>query len=244
MNYQVFKNSESLAQEFVALLKNKVLQHKGKFTIALSGGSTPDAIFRALAKMDDQSWLSQVCFFWGDERMVPFTDDQSNFGRANALFFTPSRIHQGQIFPIPYNSDARESVKCYEQTLQKQLSQEGEELIFDLILLGLGEDAHTASIFPHEINLWDAQAYCVEATHPETKQIRVSLTGRVINHAKEVVFLVCGASKAERIKELAEGGEQVKGYPASLVAPVSGFLTWYLDEAAAQFLPEAKDFCS
>ena len=104
---------------------------------------------------------------------------------------------------------------------------------FDLIILGMGDDGHTASIFPHEIELWEAPDHCVVATHPDSGQKRVSINGKVINTAKEVAFLVTGASKAEKVEAIIEKTKGFEKYPAALVQPESGNLVWFLDAEAA-----------
>ncbi|MFT6797290.1 MAG: 6-phosphogluconolactonase, partial [Maribacter sp.] len=107
---------------------------------------------------------------------------------------------------------------------------------FDLVLLGMGDDGHTASIFPHEMELWNAEDHCVVATHPDSGQKRVSINGKVINKAKEVIFLVTGDTKAKKVKEIQQEEGDYKKYPASWVQPESGKLTWFMDEAAAALL--------
>ena len=104
---------------------------------------------------------------------------------------------------------------------------------FDLVILGVGDDGHTASIFPHEIDLWYSKKYCEVAKHPETGQRRITITGQIINNAQEVAFLVTGAGKAEKVQEIINKEGAFEKYPASLVAPKSGNLVWFLDEAAA-----------
>ena len=107
---------------------------------------------------------------------------------------------------------------------------------FDLVVLGLGDDGHTASIFPHEIDLWDSPDLCTVATHPETGQKRISLTGNIINNARRVVFLVTGSGKAQRVREIIGGLEGSAGFPAARVAPTNGKLLWLLDAGAASQL--------
>ncbi|MGB3149256.1 MAG: 6-phosphogluconolactonase, partial [Maribacter sp.] len=104
---------------------------------------------------------------------------------------------------------------------------------FDLVILGMGDDGHTASIFPHEIDLWNAEDHCVVAAHPDSGQERVSINGKVINKSKEVAFLVTGESKAEKVTEIINKAGNYKTYPASLVNPESGKLVWFLDQSAA-----------
>jgi 6-phosphogluconolactonase len=108
---------------------------------------------------------------------------------------------------------------------------------FDLVVLGMGDDGHTASIFPHELKLWDAEANCVVGTHPESGQQRISITGRIINNARQVVFLVTGANKAEKVRQVIGKLSGAESLPASHVSPKSGRLLWLLDRDAASALP-------
>ena len=107
---------------------------------------------------------------------------------------------------------------------------------FDLVILGMGDDGHTASIFPHEIDLWNANDHCVVATHPESGQKRVSVNGKVINTAKEVAFLVTGQSKAEKVHTIIGQTEGYRKYPAALVQPKTGNLVWFMDQEAASLI--------
>ncbi len=238
-DYKLFEDRGLLAQGFIDYFKAQVLSHEGPFYLALSGGSTPDTVFEALAKLEDHDWLKQVYFFWGDERMVPHDHQESNYGRAYQLLFCKCGIAHEQIFPIKFCENAQESAGHYEALLRDKLPCRNGELVFDMVLLGLGEDGHTASIFPHEQFLWDSPHCCVVGTHPATGQQRVSLTGRVINRADRVVFLVSGIGKSQRVKELFEEDERAKNYPASLVCPKSGNLIWFMDKEAAGLLPSS-----
>jgi 6-phosphogluconolactonase len=111
---------------------------------------------------------------------------------------------------------------------------------FDLVILGMGDDGHTASIFPHNIHLWDSASFCEVAVHPDSGQRRITITGKVINRAKAVAFLVTGSDKAAKVKEIVKGEGEYTSYPAALVAPVSGNLTWFLDAAAAAGISPAQ----
>ncbi len=107
---------------------------------------------------------------------------------------------------------------------------------FDLVLLGMGDDGHTASIFPYEIALWNTEDHCTVATHPDSGQKRISINGKVINKAKEVIFLVTGEDKAQKVTEIHKQKGDYKKYPAALVQPESKKLTWFMDDAAAALL--------
>jgi 6-phosphogluconolactonase len=137
------------------------------------------------------------------------------------------------IFRIKGENDPETEAKRYSEVLKKQLPIVDGLPQFDLVILGMGDDGHTASIFPYEIVLWDAEAYCAVATHPESGQKRVGLTGGIINNAKTVAFLVTGADKAEKVEEIIGQRSGYKKYPASKVSPKSGELLWFLDRKAA-----------
>ena len=130
-------------------------------------------------------------------------------------------------------NDPQEEAVRYGALLQEKLTVTNGIPQFDLVILGMGDDGHTASIFPHEIDLWDNEQNCVVAIHPDSGQRRVSLTGKVINNALEVAFLVTGESKREKVKEIINQEDSAKDYPASLVQPTTGNLVWFLDKAAA-----------
>ena len=131
-------------------------------------------------------------------------------------------------------NEPKSEAKRYGQLLAEKLKTANGIPQFDLVILGMGSDGHTASIFPHEIELWDSEANCEVAVHPDSGQKRVSLTGRVINNAREVAFLVTGADKQEKVTGILNQSLESKSYPASLVKPTSGKLYWFLDEAACK----------
>ena len=128
-----------------------------------------------------------------------------------------------------------EAANLYEKELSNILIQ-SDVPVFDLVILGMGDDGHTASIFPHQIELWDSDNYCVVATHPKTGQQRISLTGKVINKSRSIAFLVTGENKADKIMEIFYKKKISTGYPASRVAPDNNNLYWFLDNAAASLI--------
>lgn len=224
--------AEAFADHFIALARaNNTL------SVALSGGSTPKILFDLLAEHHANSidW-SNVHFYWGDERCVPPTDGDSNYKMTvdhllSKIDFPEQNVHR----VLGENAPEKEALNYAEQITGDLPSVNGLPQ-FDLIILGMGGDGHTASIFPHEIELLDSENVCAVATHPESGQKRITLTGKVINNAKEVCFLVTGAGKTEKIDEIFHQSGDWKSYPASYIQPAFGKLTWFMDEAAAEKL--------
>ena len=225
--------AEALAEQLSEWAREGNMEH-----LALSGGSTPEILFDTLA---EDYWFrlpwKELQFYWGDERCVPPDDPQSNFRMTREHLFDPLPIPDHHIHRIRGEADPESEAIRYAELLKKQLPAENGLPRFDLVLLGMGDDGHTASVFPHESHLWDSPKLCEVANHPDTGQQRVTLTGGIINNAARIVFLVTGAAKAGRVAEIA--GQQGPGnnYPAGRVAPGDGRLIWILDEAAAAGLP-------
>lgn len=234
MEVKIFDNLSALNVGFTEYLKD-ILKDRERVTVALSGGSTPKSLFDYWAQhhQHDIDWKS-IFFFWGDERCVPPTDEQSNYKMTQEHLLAHVPIPERNIFRIKGENDPAAEAKRYSTLLQMEIEMVNGAPSFDLVILGLGDDGHTASIFPHEIKLWKSNKLCVVATHPESGQKRVSLSGKVINNAQRVAFLVTGAGKAEKVREIIERRKDVKDiYPAAKVKPVSGNLVWFLDREAA-----------
>jgi len=236
---RVFKDIDSLCAQFTDMLIRQIRVKQGQFNIALSGGSTPIAMFSYWkAHFIDMPEWQQVQWFWGDERCVHPDDDQSNYRNARMHLLEPLGIPAHNIYRIRGEDDPGKEAKRYGQLLNESLPRYNDYPVFDLIMLGMGADGHTASIFPHEIHLWHNPANCVTATHPDTGQRRVSLTGNVINAAQEVSMLVTGKPKSERLSEILNDRKSSgKNFPAALVHPQKGNLSWFLDEEAASLMP-------
>ena len=236
MEIKLYQDKEAVAQEFSAYFADRITD-KEKFQVALSGGSTPKLIFDVLAREygDKIDW-SKIHFYWGDERCVPATDEQSNYKMTVDHLFSKIEVPKDNIHRILGENDPKREAMRYANLLEINLDRVEGVPQFDMVILGMGDDGHTASIFPHEIELWDAQDHCVVAVHPESGQKRVSINGAVINQATEVVFLVTGGAKAEKVKEIHQKESGYLRYPASLVQPKSGNLIWFLDSAAASEL--------
>lgn len=231
-NIKIFDSKLELAEFFGKLLKERTAQ-SDKVNIALSGGSTPKAIFDELAHRyaDSINW-SKVHLFWGDERCVPPTDVESNYKMTMDHLLSKVDVPEVNVHRVLGELSPKEACEKYNQLLNDKLPKVEGLPQFDIMLLGMGDDGHTASIFPHEIQLWNAPGNCVVATHPQSGQKRVSLTGQVINHAKEIYFLVTGEGKADKLDEIINQKSGSEAYPAALVS--NPF--WLIDKDVAEKL--------
>lgn len=233
MQVRIYKTKQQVAENFSQYFADLVAS-KEHLYIALSGGSTPKIVFDYLAEnFADLNW-SKVHFFWGDERCVLPTDDESNYKMTMDYLLSKIAISNQNIHRIQGENNPKDEATRYSEVLAQNLPKDIHTPKFDLVILGMGDDGHTASIFPHEIKLWDSKENCVVAIHPNSGQKRVSITGKIINNASQVAFLVTGESKAEKVFEIIKNTGNYKSYPASLVKPISGKLVWFLDEAAAK----------
>lgn len=204
--------------------------------IALSGGSTPLSIFRQLAEQTSREEWSHVSLYWGDERCVPPGHPESNYGNAREILLDPLGLDKDLIHRIRGEEEPTGEAERYGKELLKFLPSENGFPVFDWIWLGLGTDGHTASIFPHEIELWTSGSPCVVGHHPISGQARVSLTGGVLNAAKRVSFITSGEEKASVIEEIFMKEGNYNDYPAFYVNPASENLEWFMDQYAAKLI--------
>ncbi len=234
MDLRIFNTKQAVADHFSEYFM-ELAKGREEFHVALSGGSTPKLIFDVLRlEYKDQINWRKVHFYWGDERCVPPSDDQSNYKMTREHLLSGIEIPSENIHRILGENDPLDEAIRYGELLGTALPLSGEVPQFDLVILGMGDDGHTASIFPHEIHLWDSDRNCELAEHPDTKQKRVTITGKVINNASHVSFLVTGDTKARKVKEIIHQLAGSEIYPASRVAPISGKLSWFLDAEAAK----------
>ena len=230
--------ADEAAQRFVALAHAAIAEH-GRFTVALSGGSTPRALYERLAQSplsESIDWAT-VDVFWGDERMVPPDDIESNYRIARETLLAHVPIPAANIYPVPtIGGTAEAAARAYEETL---IAAFGSELPrFDLILLGLGPDGHTAALFPGQPEAVRPSAALAAAVHnaPKPPPVRITCTYRLINAAANVLFLVAGTDKALALREVLRGSVDVARLPAQGVRPKQGALVWLVDTAAAKEL--------
>ena len=228
------------AAEEVVRAANEAVAQRGRFTIALSGGSTPKGLFTLLAT-NARASMPWDCtfFFWSDERHVPPTDPDSNYRMADESMLSKIPVAAANIFRVPAeNPDAAAAAQAYDLTLQKFFQvKPGEFPRFDLILLGLGPDGHTASLFPETAALQEKSRLVVANWVEKFKTDRITFTVPVLNAARSVAFLVSGTDKAPALHAVLEDeAAPASRYPAKLVRPSDGKLIWFLDKAAASEL--------
>jgi 6-phosphogluconolactonase len=226
------------AEEIVHAANEAVIA-RGRFTIALSGGSTPKNLFNLLAT-NARSVLpwDRMFFFFGDERHVPPTDPDSNYRMADESLLSKVPVPPGNVFRIAAeNPDAAAAAEAYEKTLQKFFAlQPGQFPVFDLILLGMGPDGHTASLFPNTAGLQEKSRLVIANWVEKFKTSRITLTLPVLNAARCVTFLVSGTDKAPALRAVLESEAPGEQYPSKLIRPTDGKLIWLIDRAAASEL--------
>ena len=231
---KIFPSAHDLAEAFAFELYQMTKNSRQRFDIALSGGSTPKLLFDVLAEQYASKipW-NRIHFWWGDERCVPPTDSESNYNMTNNHLFSKIVIDPSQIHRVKGELPPEDAATDYIQQIQRNLNERENWPIFDLIILGMGDDGHTASIFPHEMNLLTSDKICEVATHPVSGQKRVSLTGNVINNANRIFFLISGKSKAKRISEIMNNLKKASKLPTFHIEPKQGKIIFFLDEEAA-----------
>jgi 6-phosphogluconolactonase len=215
-----FKLAERFAEELIRMVKESADKRR-TFTIALSGGSTPKLLFSVLG----ERFLNSV----------PPDNSDSNFGMTDKVFLEKIKIPPENIHRIKGEKDPEEEAVRYSDEIARFTGERGGLPLFDLIILGLGEDGHTASIFPGNNMLLNSEKICDIAIHPLSFQKRITITGNVINNAENVIFLVTGAHKAKVVSDIIERRGTVD-YPAAHIEPQQGILQWYLDDAAAKMI--------
>ncbi len=224
----------ALAAHFVKIADESIAA-RGKFSVALSGGNSPKKLYELLASAypDKVEW-EKVYFFFGDERNVPQTDKDSNYLMAKKALFDPLNISILNIFPVDTSLAPEQAAEKYQEEIETFFD-EG-ELSFDLILLGLGDNSHTASLFPFTPVLHDRTPGVKEVFLQDQQIYRITLNAPLINEAQHIAFLVYGEGKAIAVHHVLEDDEDIEEFPAQLIEPIVGEIEWFLDTAAAALL--------
>ena len=247
IDFQIFKDKDALSEAAARLVVDtgrEAVAKNGRFLIALSGGGTPSGMFRLLAQppFSEQMPWAQTHIFWGDERLVPPADPGSNYGQAARLLLNHVPIPAANIHRVKGEDDSAAAVHDYTAQL-RQLAEPGRAWPhFDLAVMGLGSDGHTASLFPGPIPAAETQnpVMAVTADYDGRPAHRVTLTPLVFNDARHVLFLVMGKSKAEAVTAVLHAPYQPEKWPAQRIKPGNGRLLWFLDEAAASKTARGK----
>lgn len=236
MNLNISKDPDELSKnvaDWMVDFMRHVLKKKDHFSIALSGGSTPKKLYSLLASENykDKIEWKKIHFFWGDERYVPFTDDRNNAKMAFDTLLNHVPVDKKNVHIIQTDITPEESAAAYEQLLHIYFSHRKNS--FDLVLLGLGDNAHTLSLFPgyaiiHEKEKWVSSFYL-----KEQKTFRITLTASIVNKSSRIAFLVTGSEKAASLYNVVYGVHDPELYPAQLIQPYNDELYWFTDEAAA-----------
>jgi len=227
--------STSVADWMVAYM-NQTLQQQDRFTLVLSGGSTPEKLHRLLASdayKNEVDW-SKVHIFWGDDRFVPFNDDRNNAKMAFDTLLNYVAVKQENIHVMQTeNISPEDSASAYEKILSEYFS-DGATNTFDLVLLGMGDDGHTLSLFPGKKEvIYETQKQCTSLWLEAQDMYRITLTHGIVNRASRIAFLTAGPKKAHALYEVLRGDYNPDVYPSQIIKPVNGELHWFVDKAAA-----------
>jgi len=224
---------KGLADYFVQTV-GTAIKEKGRCTVVLSGGNSPKKLYELLTTPDYSRQIDwdKIYFFFGDERCVPFTYPENNGNMVKKALFEPLMIPDANIFYINTAVPPEGSAKKYAQRILSYFK--NEPVRFDLVLLGLGDNAHTASLFPHTPVLKEKKALVSAVYIKELSSYRITMTAALINEAHAIAFLVYGNAKAKALHNVLEGTKDFETYPAQLISPEDGVLHWFLDEDAAK----------
>lgn len=236
MNYKIFPTAQAVVEQIAREFKR--YSQLGKAVhISLSGGSTPKLLFQTLAKAPYKKGIQwqNLHFWWGDDRMVEPSDVESNYGEVQRLLFDHIVIPAENIHRIYGELSPQQALEKFKQDLQQIEDKQNGMPVFDWIILGMGADGHTASLFPKETD-FDDPHWAIIARHPQSGQYRISKTAALIENAKRVTYLVTGAAKAEILKEIDTTPAEDLPYPAARIKAKYGITEWYLDQDAAQLL--------
>lgn len=234
----IFKSIEEMSGAIFDFLVDEftlALSEQRNYHLALSGGSTPVKIFQRLSRLPlaKMKW-NFLHVYWGDERCVPPNDTESNYGNMWNAILRYMNIPGENIHRIHGENDPELESKRYSEVLMNHVPSLNGFPRFDLILLGVGEDGHTASIFPGAPELFDTNPLCYVATHPQTNQKRITLSLKLLNNSGTAIFIATGNSKAGVLKKIINKEEGFQNFPAAYVRPENGELKWFLDVDAAK----------
>lgn len=238
MNVVVYPDKETLsraAADYVARVAHESIVTRGRFTIALSGGTTPKTLYGLLG---DPPYREQINWrlveiFWSDERCVPPDDPESNYALAHEQLLSKIQVPAIQVHRMPADQMDRDAASlAYTQEMQRVFGTNGVPS-FDLLQLGMGPEGHTCSLFPHQPSLHEQARLVMPVSVPKPPPDRLTFTPPLLNAARNVLFLVTGADKAEAVHAVLEGEYDPDEYPSQIVRPAQGEVVWMLDTAAA-----------
>ena len=240
MKLQIYKDIDELINALAEVIKKasqEAIAARGQFNFVLSGGSSPRRLYELLASEPYKSKIdwNHTYFFFGDERFVPENDSQRNSLMVKDVLFDPLKIEKSHIFNVDTTGSPEEAAQRYAESIDAHFQKKPIE--FDFILLGLGDNAHTASLFPNTSVLEETEATIKSVFVQEVDMCRITMTAPLINQAKHIAFLVFGKDKSEAVyRVLQDKTGSIQEYPALLIASNDKKVQWFLDTAAASRL--------
>ena len=246
MNIAIYPNIDVLSHEaaqYIVRIATESITTHGRFTIALSGGTTPRKLYGLLGSEPYRSQIdwTLVHIFWSDERCVPPDSEESNYHMAHEVLLSKISIPAVQVHRMPADMPDRNAASQeYENEMRQVFGTDGIPN-FDLIQLGMGPEGHTASLFPHQAALHEQQRLVVPVSVPKPPPDRLTFTPPLLNAARNVLFLVAGSDKADALHAVLEGPYNPDEYPAQIVRPPDGEVTWMVDTAAAAKLQRREE---
>ncbi len=245
MHIAIYPDIDTLSQQaaqYVVRIASESIAAHGRFTIALSGGTTPRKLYTLLGSEPYSSQIDWqlVHIFWGDERCVPPDNPDSNYSMAQEVLLSKIPIPALQVHRMPADQPGRDAAsQAYTTEMQRTFGTHGIPG-FDLIQLGMGSEGHTASLFPHQASLHEKQRLVMPVSVPKPPPDRLTFTPPLLNAARNILFLVTGSDKAVALQAVLEGEYQPEEYPAQIVRPPNGEVVWMLDKAVAAKLDANK----
>lgn len=244
MKLHIFKNKELLSEELAQWICNYIsetLEKQNFFSLVLSGGNTPKSLYKKLAsdKFKNKINWSKVHIFWGDERYVPFDDSRNNAKMAFDILINKVDIPKENVNIIRTDIIPEESAKEYVDTIKKYFKHTQNN--FDLVLLGIGDDGHTLSIFPGSSLINEEENWVNKVYNEEQKMYRITMMPQLVNNAKQIAFMVEGENKADILNRIIYGNLEPVKLPSQLIDPSDGELHWFLDDEAASKLKRDKE---
>lgn len=241
MHFHIYNDPDKLSfavADWMIYLISDTLKKNGRFTIALSGGSTPQRLYSILATEPYRQKIdwSKLHIFYGDERVVPFEDKRNNANMSYETLLNHVPVPASQIHVMKTDIDPQEAARQYEIILHQYFDRS--DTTFDLTLLGMGDDGHTLSVFPGSELVAEKAAWAKAVWVPAQNMHRITLTPAIVNKSAVVAFLTTGANKATTLQQVVKGEFNPDTYPSQLICPANGELYWFVDKEAAGSLEQ------
>jgi 6-phosphogluconolactonase len=236
MNLHIYKDPAELSQAMAEWITQNIensLKSQEKFMFALTGGEYPGGLYQLLSAEPFKQRITweKIHFFWGDERVVPFNDPRNNAKMSFDTLLNHVPVKKDQIHIIKTDIDPEQSAKDYENTLRKYFNDTGQS--FDLLLTGMGEDAHTLSLFPNMGLVFEKKSWVKSVYLESQKMYRITMTPQIVNRSAKIALIAFGDKKSVAVYNVLDGDPFPDQYPAQAIEPVDGELHWFIDEAAA-----------